>query len=75
MQTRPDRMCRCNLMLASMDDPIAILGLDESNLESSINDLLNTSHGRDAATALSGDAARTFLDVLQKVIKDRKSVV
>lgn len=49
------------------NDAVATLGLDASDMEASVYDMLNTSKRRKAAVLLKGEAARHFLDILQTV--------
>lgn len=48
-------------------DVIVALGLNASDLEASVYDMLSTSKRRKAAVSLKGEAARHFLDILQNV--------
>jgi hypothetical protein len=46
---------------------LSALGLDGTNLEVSVHELLGAPDRTEAALALTGDIARDFLDILQKV--------
>ena len=47
--------------------PISVLGLDETNLEASVYNVLSDGPGENMALSLTEDSARSFLDILQKV--------
>ena len=49
------------------DDAVVTLGLDASDIEASVYDMLSTSKRRKAAVLLKGEGARHFLDILQTV--------
>jgi hypothetical protein len=50
-----------------MNSFLSPLGLDGTDLESSVNNLLRDPDRTEAVLSLTGDAARQFMDVLLKV--------
>ena len=44
-----------------------VLVENKEDLDASVHELLSTAKGKEAALSLTGDAAQTFLDILQNV--------